>query len=118
MSEEGFPRTQSEVAEFDLSFIKDSWCADMIRDAINAVVLAQRNPDINAKEIDVWNYLSTYEPPSGEGVMFSRGDIVITCIQTNMQIGHSGGSMAFTMRHLQLLAKIGISNYREGAGAK
>lgn len=111
---EKFPRTQSEVAEIDLSFINDSWCADMLRDGMNAIVLSQCDPAINAKEIDVWNYLSTYEPPCGEGFMFSRGNMVITCIQANMQTGHSGNSMAFTMRHLQLLAKIGISKYRDG----
>jgi hypothetical protein len=106
-----FPRTQGEVAEVDLSCMKDTWCADMVRDGMNAIVLAQGNSAINANGIDVWNYLSTYEPPSGEGFMFSRGDMVITCIQSNMQVGHSGSSMAFTMRHLQLLAKIGISKY-------
>jgi len=110
-----YPRTLSEVAEIDLSLIRDSWCADMIRDGMNAIVLAQRDPDINNNEIDVWAYLSTYEPPSGEGFMFSRGNMVTTCIQSNMQTGHSGNSMAFTMRHLQLIAKIGISEYLEGA---
>jgi hypothetical protein len=106
-----FPRTQGEVAEVDLSCMKDTWCADMVRDGMNAIVLAQGNSAINANGVDVWNYLSTYEPPSGEGFMFSRGDMVISCIQSNMQVGHSGSSMAFTMRHLQLLAKIGISKY-------
>jgi len=111
---EKFPQTQSEIAEFDLSFIKDSWCQDMLRDAMNAVVLAQGDPNINSQGINVWNYLSTYEPPSGEGFMFSRGNTVISCIQSNMQTGHSGNSMAVTMRQLQLLAKIGMSEYRRG----
>ena len=112
-AEEKYPRTQIEVTEFDLSFINDSWCADMLRDGMNAIVLAQNDPKINKKEIDVWTYLSTYEPPSGEGFMFSRGDMVVSCVQSNMQTGHSGNSMAFTMRQLQLLAKIGISKYRD-----
>jgi hypothetical protein len=111
---EKFPQTQSEIIEFDLSFIKDSWCQDMLRDAMNAVVLAQGDPIINSQGINVWNYLSTYEPPSGEGFMFSRGNTVISCIQSNMQTGHSGNSMAVTMRQLQLLAKIGMSEYRRG----
>jgi hypothetical protein len=111
---ENFPQTQSEIAEFDLSFIKDSWCQNMLRDAMNAVVLAQGDPIINSQGINVWNYLSTYEPPSGEGFMFSRGNTVISCIQSNMQTGHSGNSMAVTMRQLQLLAKIGMSEYRRG----
>ena len=111
--EEKYPRTQCEVTELDLSFINDSWCADMLRDGMRAIVLSQTDPEINKKEIDVWTYLSTYEPPSGEGFMFSRGDMVVSCVQSNMKTGHSGSSMAFTMRHLQLLAKIGISKYRD-----
>ena len=107
------PRTKNEVANLDLSFISDSWCADMLRDAMNAVVLTQLDPEISKNETDVWAYLSTYEPPAGEGFMFCR-DKVINCIQTNMQVGHSGSSMAYTMRHLELLTKIGLSKYREG----
>jgi len=86
----------------------------MLRDAMNAVVLAQENAKIMKEGIDVWTYLSTYEPPRGEGFMFSRGDMVVEAVQYNMQVGHSGGSMAMTMRHLQLLAKIGLPKYREG----
>lgn len=109
-----FPRTREDADTIDLSFIPDKWCADMLRDALHAVVSAQTSQEISSKEIDVWNYLSSYEPPSGEGFMFSRGDPVISRIQTNMQIGHSGSTMALTMRNLQLLAKIGVSKYREG----
>ena len=109
-----YPRSLQEVAALDLSFLKDNWAADMLRDAMNAVVLAQENPKIIERGIDAWTYLSTYEPPSGEGFMFSRGDIVVESVQYNMQVGHSGGSMALTMRHLQLLAKIGFPEYRNG----
>jgi hypothetical protein len=114
VEESKYPRSLQEVAALDLSFLKDSWAADMLRDAMNAVVLAQENPQILQKGIDAWTYLSTYEPPSGEGFMFSRGDIVVESVQHNMQVGHSGGSMALTMRHLQLLAKIGFPEYRNG----
>jgi len=107
------PRTKVEVDNINLSFIKDTWGAEMLRDAMNAVVLAQLDPEISKDEIDVWAYLSTYEPPAGEGFMFCR-DKIINCIQTNMQVGHSGNSMAYTMRHLELLTKIGLSKYREG----
>ena len=86
----------------------------MLRDAMNAVVLAQEKPQILEQKIDVWTYLSTYEPPRGEGFMFSRGDIVVESVQHHMQVGHSGNSMAMTMRHLQLLAKIGFPEYRDG----
>ena len=109
-----YPRSLQEVAAIDLSSIKDSWFADMLRDAMNAVVLAQEKPQILEQKIDVWTYLSTYEPPRGEGFMFSRGDIVVESVQHHMQVGHSGNSMAMTMRHLQLLAKIGFPEYRDG----
>lgn len=109
-----YPRSLQEVAALDLSFLNDTWAADMLRDAMNAVVLAQENPQILQKGIDAWTYLSTYEPPSGEGFMFSRGNLVVESVQHHMQAGHSGNSMALTMRHLQLLAKIGFPEYRDG----
>jgi hypothetical protein len=109
-----YPRSLQEVAALDLSFLGDKWAADMLRDAMNAVVLAQENPKILQQKIDIWTYLSTYEPPRGEGFMFSRGDLVVESVQHNMQTGHSGNSMALTMRHLQLLAKIGFPEYRDG----
>ena len=112
--ESKYPRSLQEVAALDLSFLGDKWAADMLRDAMNAVILAQENAEIIRREIDVWTYLSTYEPPRGEGFMFSRGDIVVEAVQYNMQVGHSGGSMAMTMRQLQLLAKIGLPEYRDG----
>lgn len=114
VEESKYPRSLQEVASLDLSFLKDNWAGDMLRDAMNAVVLAQEKPEIIRQNIDVWTYLSKYEPPSGEGFMFSRGDIVVEAVQYNMQVSHSGGSMALTMRHLQLLAKIGFPKYREG----
>jgi hypothetical protein len=114
VQESKYPRTLQEVAALDLSFLNDNWAADMFRDGMNAVVLAQQDPAISKKEIDVWNYLSTYEPPENQGFMFSRGDIVVEVVQNKMQVGHSGCSMALTMRHLQLLAKIGFPNYRDG----
>jgi hypothetical protein len=109
-----YPRSLQEVAALDLSFLRDTWAADMLRDAMNAVVLAQEKPQILQQKIDVWTYLSTYEPPHGEGFMFSRGDLVVESVQHHMQVGHSGNSMATTMRQLQLLAKIGFPEYRDG----
>jgi hypothetical protein len=107
------PRTTDEVANINLTFIPDAWCADMLRDAMNAVVLAQLDPEMSKNEIDVWAYLSTYEPPTGKGFMFSD-DKIIHVIRANMKVSHSGCSMAFTLRELELLTKIGLSKYREG----
>ena len=113
VEESKYPRSLQEVAALDLSFLGDTWAADMLRDAMNAVVLAQENAEIIQRKIDAWTYLSTYEPPRGEGFMFSRGDVVVEAVQYNMQVGHSGCSMAMTMRQLQLLAKIGFPEYRD-----
>ena len=114
VEESKYPRSLQEVAAIDLSFLNDNWAADMLRDAMNAVVLAQENAKIVEKKIDVWNYLSVYDPPEGQGFMFSRGDLVVESVQNKMQVGHSGSSMALTMRHLQLLARIGLPEYRQG----
>jgi hypothetical protein len=114
VEESKYPRSLQEVAQLDLSFMKDEWLAEMLRDAMNAVVLAQEKPEIIKQGIDAWTYLSTYEPPEGQGFMFSRGDIVVESVQHHMKVGHSGGSMAHTMRHLQLLAHIGLPEYRNG----
>ena len=112
--ERKYPRSLQEVAALDLSFLRDTWAADMLRDAMNAVVLAQEKPQILEQKIDIWTYLSTYEPPRGEGFMFNRGDLVVESVQHHMQTGHSGSTMAITMRNLQLLAKIGFPQYRDG----
>jgi hypothetical protein len=114
IEEPKYPRSLQEVAAIDLSFLGDDWKADMLRDAMKSVVLAQQDTEISRQEIDIWTYLSTYEPPAGQGFMFSRGDIVVESVQRNMQVGHSGSSMAMTMRQLQLLAKIGFPEYRDG----
>lgn len=114
IEEPKYPRSLQEVAAIDLSFLGDDWKADMLRDAMKSVVLAQQDSEISRQEIDIWTYLSTYEPPAGQGFMFSRGDIVVESVQRNMQVGHSGSSMAMTMRQLQLLAKIGFPEYRDG----
>ena len=90
VEESKYPRSLQEVAALDLSFLGDKWAADMLRDAMNAVVLAQEKTEIIKHKIDVWTYLSTYEPPRGEGFMFSRGDLVVEAVQYNMQVGHSG----------------------------
>jgi hypothetical protein len=107
-----YPRTKEEVDATDLSFIHDSWTADMLRDAMHAVVTVQAYPEYAYSELDIWRFLSTYDPPSSHGFMFSSNPITDKVIGA-MQVGHSGSSMAFTMRHLQLLSKLGVSGYRE-----
>lgn len=105
-------RTLDEVDNADLTFIGGRWESDMIRDGMRAIVLAQQDPDIATKEIDIWTYLSKYNPPESQGFMFSDDPIVGKIIRKT-QVGHSGCSMAYTMRHIQFIAKMGISAYRD-----
>jgi len=105
-------RTLDEVDNADLTFISDKWDADMIRDGMRAIALAQQEPDIATKELDIWTYLSKYNPPESHGFMFSN-DPIVGKVDGLMTVGHSGCSMAYTMRHIQLIAKIGISAYRQ-----
>jgi len=107
-----FPRTEEHVKGMDLSFIKDSWNADMLRDAIRAVVRVESSPEMQAKEFDVWKFMSLYDPPEGRGFMFSDHPIT-NCIMQSMEVGHSGTSYGFTMRHLQLFATLGgVDGYK------
>jgi hypothetical protein len=107
-----FPRTEEQVKSLDLSFIKDSWNADMLRDAICAVVRVERSTDMLAKEFDVWKFMSTYDPPEGRGFMFSDHPVT-NRIMNSMEVGHSGTSYGFTMRHLQYFAMNGgVEGYK------
>jgi hypothetical protein len=78
---------------------------------MRAVVVAQQLPEISKRELDVWNYLSKYDPPASHGFMFSS-DPVVGKVVNAMEVGHSGSSMAFTMRHIQRVAQVGVAGYR------
>jgi len=104
------PKTIDELNSLDLSFIKDSWRQDMIYDAMRAIIKTEEN--LKPREIDVWKYLHDYTPPYGQGFMFCQ-DEIISLIQTNMEIGHSGTSYGNTMRHIEIISKYGLDEYRE-----
>lgn len=106
------PRTKSEVIECDLSYIKDKWSADMIRDGMNAIVEASAGEMLKNKEINAWDYLSSYSPPSSHGFMFSD-DRIVSEIMNYMSVGHSGSSYGYTMRNLEFIAKNGIEKHKE-----
>lgn len=111
-SEYGWPKTRSQVIECDLSFMKDSWTADMIRDAMNAIVEATESASFKERGIDGWLYLHTYTPMEGRGFMFSDDSIVNT-FQSYMKVGHSGSSYGHTMRQIEFIAKYGLPKYKE-----
>lgn len=104
------PKTLSELNALDLSFMKDSWSADMIRDGMRAVIMSEEGLPSHQK--DVWKYLHDYSPPEGKGFMFCD-DTVVSRIGTKMEVGHSGTSFGWTMRNLEFIAKNGLDAYRE-----
>lgn len=113
-SSEYWPRSLDEVRDCDLSYFNDDHSADMVRDGMRAIILTGELPEIKAKEIDVWKYLSEYSPPSGRGFQFSSGDDnIVSLVQNNMLTGHSGYSMGWTMRNIEFIAKNGVAAHRD-----
>lgn len=103
------PRTLDEVSKVDLSYMNDNWNEEMIRDGMRAIIRV--SDKLRDREIDVWDYLSKYSPPENRGFMFSD-DPIISMISNKMEVGHSGCSYGWTMRHLELIAKYGLETHR------
>ena len=108
-----WPLTLDEVRDCDLSYLNDKHSADMIKDGMRAIVRVGEMPNIKTKEINVWKYLSEYSPPADRGFMFSGGDDnIVSLVQNQMEIGHSGCSMGWTMRNIEFIAKNGLPEHR------
>ncbi len=111
--DEYWPRTLDAVRDCDMSYLNDKWSEDMIRDGMRAIIRVGKLPEVQNKEIDVWTYLSNYSPPGDRGFMFSYGDDrIVTLVGENMETGHSGASMGWTMRNIEFIAKNGLPAYR------
>jgi hypothetical protein len=109
-----WPRTIAEANAWDFSYMNDSLSTSNLRDGLIAVVRAGELPETKTKEIDVWKYISTYSPPSNLGFMFSAGDDrIVTLVQNQMEVGHSGCSMGWTMRNIEFIAKNGLPAHRD-----
>lgn len=112
--EEYWPLTLDAVRDCDLSYLNDSWCEDMVRDGMRAILRTNQVPSIKTREINVWKYLSEYSPPDGRGFMFSMGDDdIVSLVQNHMETGHSGCSMGWTMRQIESIAKNGLPAHRK-----
>jgi hypothetical protein len=112
--EEYWPLTHEAVNACDLSFLNDKWSEDMVKDGMRSIVRVAEIPDMKNKEINVWKHLSEYSPPANRGFMFSYGeDRIVTLVGDNMETGHSGASMGWTMRQIEFIAKNGLPAYRE-----
>jgi len=110
---EYWPRTIAAANAWDFSYMNDSLSTSNLRDGLRAVVRAAESPTVKTKEIDVWQYISNYSPPSDRGFMFSGGDDwIITLVQNEMEVGHSGCSMGWTMRNIEFIAKNGLPAHR------
>ena len=111
--EEYWPLTLESVRDCDLSYFNDKWSEDMIRDGMRAIVRVGQLPEVRDKEISVWKHLSQYSPPAVRGFQFSYGDDrIVTLVGDNMETGHSGTSMGWTMRNIEFIAKNGLPAHR------
>ena len=86
------------------SFIPDEHTRRMVCNGYNA-----------ATQLELWVWLGTYEPDENRGFMFSSHPNITAIIEKMETIedppGHSGSSFGFTMRHLQYIAKNGLTGY-------
>ena len=66
--------------------------------------------------LNKWDYMRRYNPSNQLGYMFDKDetiDEITNAIDNDYQMGHSGFSMAFTMRNIQYIAKNGFEKYKE-----
>lgn len=94
-----YPTSMSDLrlSEYDFDY--------NILDGIEAVIKTT-----NQRESCMWSYLRDNPPSDSTGYMFSNNH-VFNAIMSNMQVGHSGNSYAWTMRNLQYIANHGMDAY-------
>jgi hypothetical protein len=88
----------------DFTFIKSSHDRHMVESAYNAITIAEK-----------WEVLKTNEPEQPRGFMFTKNKELmdIMSLVESSHGGHSGSSLAWTMRIMQIIAKDGIDGLRE-----
>ena len=68
-------------------------------------------------ECELWDWLRTYSPPDGKGLMFSTTPeterIDAKMREQDISSGHSGCSYGYTMRVMESIAKEGYERYKE-----
>jgi hypothetical protein len=75
-------------------------CA-MLKDAHNAITLCE-----------LWDWLRTFHPKSGEGFMFTTHPNLNTINEAMTYQGHSGASYGWTMRQMESIAKRGWEEHK------
>ena len=69
---------------------------DMLSSAFNAI-----------SQLEEWEFLSSYTPPDNRGFMWDTNERInkINNKINELYGGHSGASLAWTMRHMERIAK-------------
>lgn len=79
--------------------MQDSYDVEMLKDGYQTI-----------SDLNLWTWLINYTPDEGAGFMFSNHENITTIINA-MKIGHSGSSFGWTMRHMEMIAKKGWTDY-------
>jgi hypothetical protein len=79
---------------------------EMLTDAYDAITTA-----------DLWDFMRHPSTPGRDGFMFSSA-IELAMINAEMKVGHSGASYAWVMRHMERIAKDGMTVWANGVRAK
>jgi hypothetical protein len=69
--------------------------------------------------LEAWSELSSYSPPNDKGFSWSE-DSIVKRVRNEIckrDDSHSGGSMAWTMRAIEYIAKKGVDSYLQLVGA-
>ena len=72
-----------------------------------------RDMDTAITECNLWDWLKTFTPDSDRGFMFTRHANIDKITSKSKYDGHSGASFAWTMRHMESVAKEGWDAYRQ-----
>ena len=93
---------QTFVDNPDLSFITDDNIRYMVMEAYNTI-----------HKHELWSKLRNLTPNEQEGFMFSKNPEIIRInklVNAESQTGHSGASLAYTMRVIQQISRYGVNS--------
>ena len=98
-----WPPLEELYVEPDFSWIESSYNREIIESAYTSVTRLQK-----------WKIMQEFEPKATEGFMrCSYPPMVDIMTEITRQYGHSGASLAYTMRTMQKIARIGVEQYKQ-----
>lgn len=62
-------------------------------------------------KLELWNWLERFTPDPNKGYMFTITPEIQEIAKQTDEMGHSGSSFAFCMRHMEKIAKVGWIEY-------